>query len=294
MTKRKPKNRSGYVLVMTLLLVGLCGAVLARLAQHGLSQALAASRAAAELQEEWARKSCRLALLPRVERLLESAAAATEHDKLGWPYPDSIKAQFRLGRAECAVVLADEQARPNLNLLHTERPEQTPMIASSPFRGTGSRPLNVRLSPSLVPPSTPSARYFDSWGQVYDLTRAGGDFRSLRVAASQLTCWGNRRLNVARASDQALELVASLALNGPEVRALVEARQGYSGDLHEMLAQVDVPGRKKARLRRLLTDRSSCFSMWLTMTDGRRASELLAIHETGRQDVPPITSFHFP
>ena len=279
---------------MTLLLVGLCGAVLARIAQLGIGQALAASRAAEDLQQRWARQSCQLQLLPRAEWLIESAAAATEQDKLGWPFPATVESRFGLGQIKCEVVLADEEARPNLNLLHAEQPQQTMLVASSPFRGTYSRPLAVKLSPALVTPNAPEARCFNSWGQVYDLASAGTDIRSLRAPAFELTCWGSRRLNVARASDAAIELVSRLALNGGDVQSLVEARAGYAGDLNEILKQLDIPGPKKVRLRRLLTDRSSCYSMWLAMTRGDRTSAMLAVHDAGRRDIPATIAFYWP
>ena len=75
--RRSTAKRSGFVLVMTLVLIVIVAITTVSLARVSLQRAIMAVDAQAELDHEWAAKSCRLVLLDGADELFEGCLLYT-------------------------------------------------------------------------------------------------------------------------------------------------------------------------------------------------------------------------
>lgn len=261
----------GFTLVMTLVLIALAAALLGRIATRGLSTALE-SRTRLELtQQKWARESARIALLERAEWLFGDSDALAEEEGLGWPYPDKLQGVFDCGNQTYQFLLADEQAKVSLNTYHRLEPTGMAVLLANAQRNQATGlPLRQHAATPLRPQSGSLAPYV-TWGQVIDLPRlanvgkrfGGGKAGSIVEFCLPFSLRQDERLNIRRATDESLRLTAGLLLTPSETEKLVAARAGYSGELRDLLAPLDIPRRRLASLRRLLGDRSSAHSLWI-------------------------------
>lgn len=264
MHQAKRLRRRGFALVMALALTALAVASLARIASQGLALVLEARTRHETLQHDWALRSSRLVLLGEAERLLGDSNAWSETEGLGWPYPAERAGWFEAGGVVYQVLLADEQAKLNLNTIYELEPSGIINLLAETQR---DNPIPLRRSAG-VPPLRfdKNRRAYESWGTLVDLprlARSGRAAERLVAFASRYTLGEDQRLNVRRATDDALRQTARLVLTGAEAEELVEMRRGHAGDLRDWLDRVEIPSRRLVKLRRLLTDRSSAYSLWI-------------------------------
>jgi hypothetical protein len=288
---KRRRSRRGYVLLMTLVLIVIAVLCLAGLARRSLQLALDAKEAQDELQRRWLALSCREMLLDHAEELFIQAEDAVDR-RPQWPASKDSSAVFSTAGMQVRVVLGDEDAKLNLNSLYARRPDDV-------------RPLLIRyaggsLAPKLAPDVRPEAkrrkRSFASWGQVFDLAAvfSQGHGAELMTATGDLTCWGDAKPNIRRSSDAALQEAATLALNREAARKLVTARADFEGDLllPELLAKLDLRRTDQMKLRSALSDRSSCYSLWLELETPRRRWYYLWVQgDPAAGAVAPVQSF---
>src|SRR5687768_11408596 len=111
-----------------------------------LRRAAAAREAAEELQRRWGATSCRLAVMPAIESVL-----VDQERKLRRPVA-AHRARLRLGRQTFDLVLADEQAKANVNVLLDEADRATAETRMrEAMTGTGVGHLaRLRPDPTVV------------------------------------------------------------------------------------------------------------------------------------------------
>jgi hypothetical protein len=259
MTRRIRQN--GFVLLMTLGLIGLAAIALAGFARHSLALAVEAQDAQAEAQRRWGEVSCRRMLLGRAEEIFQSQSSADLAVKPSVTRPPLLSASFALGSQQFDIVLADENAKVNVNTLLREQPEKTQTAIHQLMGDRWAGTLQVHLS------AQPSNATIESWGQVFDMVNLPSSAStpdSLAAATTELTCWGDGRLNVRRASDASLRTVGGLVLKGDELADLLKVRQDWpDASLDDLLRQSSLRAGKLAELRRLLSDQSDCHSLWV-------------------------------
>src|SRR5687767_4145203 len=102
-------QRRGYVLVTSLGLLVLAATLLVSMGSLSMDRAMQAREAQEELQRRWGRISAQRPVLPNVERIL----ARLERKKQG-PVA-SHRVSIALGAQRVELVLADEQAKANVN-----------------------------------------------------------------------------------------------------------------------------------------------------------------------------------
>jgi hypothetical protein len=285
--RRRPKRaRRGFALVMTLVLVALAVATLARIASRGVALVLEARTRSERLQAEWAALSCRLVVLENAERLFGDSDAVAEAAGVGWPYPSERYGAFRIGKVMHHFLLADEQAKLNLNTVYELEPTTLAGILAE-AQHAATAPLR-RDAAAPVRPLGAEGRPYDSWGRVVDLARlstAEAGAESLVAITRQFSIVEEGRLNVRRATDDSLRRTAQLVLTAAETEKLVEARKGFAGDLRDWLAAVDIPSHRLVPLRRLLADRSSAYTLWV-WSESERGVTMSSVGETRGQTQP--------
>jgi hypothetical protein len=283
-------QRRAFVLVMVLALLTVCALCLAGLARRSLDAGEQVAIAQINLQRHWGTLSCERTYLPSAKDLLELEAAKRPASKQTWPLPASVGAEFDLGELHFSVLLADEDAKANLNVISPSNPDGPRTVTALVEQlATGVDGLAVHVQPLPTESSlsqTPSASNqataaYRSWGQVFEPTDAGspGEFAArLRDATRDITCWGTGRLNIQRASDEAIRLVCGSQIPADILGKLLAHRHepGVTG-LDTLLDQLALRTTDRSTLNRLLTDRSSHYSLWVLVRSPRRNWATLAI-----------------
>jgi hypothetical protein len=288
---RVPHPRRGaFVLVMVLALLTVCALCLAGLARRSLDVGEQVAAARTDLQRRWGVMSCARTYLPLAKNLLEGEAAKLPAQAQVWPLPASVGIEFDLGDLHFSVLLADEDAKANLNTISRSNPDGQRAVASvveERASGVEGVAVNVQAAPAQSASSqgtggsNQASAVFRSWGQVFEPTSActPGEFASrLRDVTRDITCWGSGRLNIQRASDEAIRLVCGSQI-APDILAKLLARRHDLGPmgLHALLDVLGLRNNDRLTLERLLTDHSSRYSIWILVQNPRRSWATLAI-----------------
>ena len=252
-------KRKGYVLLMVLMLLVIASLLSVGIARRSIELARSVALQDQELQTRWGRISVRTAVLNRAEILLRSREL-----RRGGPVA-SIETTIRLGDEQIHLLLSDEQAKLNLNLV--ARLQSLPAVRRSVSRLTeGEFFANLRPNPSASSERTdPPA--FDGWGSVYDLSPVlsarSDDLRLPNRLGKQLTCWGNGALRLNRASPMVFREFCEQVVSPETAVTLVTLRNRNPEWNLDRLIQATAPGNEERRLlRRYLTDRSRTHSLW--------------------------------
>jgi hypothetical protein len=315
-----PTRSRGYVLVMTLALLVLSATMLVTLSRAALRHAGAARSARDDLQRRWGALSCRRAVLAHAETILATAEAARKK-----PVP-ALVAAVRLGDLQFELIVADEQAKANVNaiLANADVPRAQTRIRQA-LAGFGLandvkiRPTYGRVSAPLLdsaradaPPGNDLSLTVGGWGQVFDdvapprLVRrpAGGKFAPAEI----LTCWGGGAVNARRAPDAALALAAGRSLTQVEINRLIDTRDALFQPRPLTLPPSEAsPGQPRSPAERFgallqstaseslknkgnlaLVEMSSCHSLWIiTRSSHREWYDLAVLDRTNPQR--PVT-----
>jgi hypothetical protein len=276
-------RRGAFVLVMVLALLTVCALCLAGLARRSLEAGEQVVTTQTDLQRRWGIVSCGRTYLPLAKELLEAEVAKLPAEARTWPLPASVTAEFDLGELHFSVLLADEDAKANLNAIcrsDSDGPRTVSTLVEQMAAGIDGLAVHVQpLAPQSVANQTTAA--FRSWGQIFEPTAAvcPGEFATrLRDATRDITCWGSGRLNIQRASDQAIRLVCGNQI-APDVLAKLLARRHEPGiaGLEALLDQLALHTTDRSTLERLLTDRSSHYSLWILVRSPQRSWATLAL-----------------
>jgi hypothetical protein len=271
------------VLVMVLALLLVCALCLAGLARRSLESGEQVATAQTDLQRRWGVLTCVRTYLPLAQDLLESEAAKLPAQARTWPLPSSVAAEFDLGELHFSVLLADEDAKVNLNAVcrdDSDGPRRVAAIVEQSATGVDGLAVHVQPLPSESVVNRASLAFL-SWGQVFEPTDSArpGEFATrVREATREITCWGSGRLNIQRASDEAIRLVCTNKVAPDIVGKLIARRRepGVTG-LAAVLNQLGLRDGDRGTLERLLTDHSSRYSLWILVQSPRRTWATLAV-----------------
>lgn len=295
------RTRRGFVLLTVLFVLALMAVALAGVCRTGLRRTMRASDAADELQRRWGATSLRTSLLPHADDLVDAANVP------GAAPVSTVHLAAMLGGQRFDLDVADEQAKANVNAL---------------YAATGSRPATeaavrelaaaagVRATPRLtmaVKPPHRKAASTDAEDQAAD--SAGGrpaaavgspsevfpdaDFDALRAATANLTCWGNGRVNVVRASAAVLRRMLSPELSAAQVQRLLAARADRPADkvrVDDLIAAAGADTAAGLIASDRLTTVSTVHSVWLVARGRSGTTRALWVRdETVSDDVRVFT-----
>jgi len=285
---KRAQAKSGFALLMALMLIAIAVVTLASLARRSTVAALNARGAAEELKLRWAVTSCQYALLGSVEKVLERTerGGPAHKDEQSERYKNQPVAQLalkcRLAGIDYELVLTDEQAKLNPNYLLKRHGRAGTEAILSRLSGVSrvargkAMVVKLRKTPllsNLLGKSEPLPAV-GGYGQVFENAsprQLVGDKWSPGAAAG-ITCWSDGKVNVRRASSAVIERACEKMVQPRVVNELLEVRKRNPyQDLQGMLAEVsalDAVGR--AKLSACLTDRSSCHGLWVIADTGQR------------------------
>ncbi len=276
MIKHMPRHvasRSGYVLVLTLGLLSLAAISLASLARHSLSLAVSVNAKSEEVQRRWGLFSARHFFSSQATLILDSKIPTDQAQAPPWPKLARHSLAFRLSQQGFSVLIADEDAKANLDLIVSRTPDQLGPIVRHLNESAGATELRLL-------PQSRADEPFETWGQVFDLTNlpTARQASELREATQHITLWGSRRLNLRRSTDATLREVARSALSPKIAGELVEVRKHWGGgDINTLLAELELRRSQQSAARRLFSNESKDYSVWIEVDNGQRTWSYLFV-----------------
>jgi len=296
---RQNRDRKGFVLLMVLMVLAIAAAVLAGTARRSGRAAIEAAGVLRDLQVRWGAASCKQFMLDHTEQLLarRNASCASGRSR------SEKRFAVRLGGIDFELILCDEQAKPNANVIAARFAAQGLQAALSnlqarrrnvlrtlPQPGTGQRTLLLRSqlhTPSGSAKPTGPARgpamtaqvttvaqlpqavpvLYESYDQLFELHHPS-QLLAGRDEQSALTlpvtCWGDGRLNFKVAGVAAMRAVLGDLLSEQQIRQLHEfASEKPNCTLAEALGALKLDHERAAVVSAYLTDTSRCFALWV-------------------------------
>ena len=290
--------RRGYVLLAVLAVLVLVMTALTTLSKLSLNRALAAADAQRRLQQRLGANSIEQALLPRAAGIFDRLEKQSEERRVATgtavPFPKTIRQAVTLNGVTYDVMIADEDAKLNLNqIYHLVGPART-QSAIAEVVGPSARRV-IRLTPATRPmkeelmaesvgdqddESAPSEnaipRAFRSWGEVFDLTAlsaAFGNDAALPNLTGEITCWGSGAVNIRRASDKSIQAAAAGVLSQAGADRFVSRyRENPTGSLEVLIQREANSETDRRRLRKMISETSTHFSLWIDASTTARKS----------------------
>ncbi len=269
-----PANRSGYALIMTLLLLAMAAIILVGTARKSVLRALEAQQAVDELQRRWVVQSCRHTLLERAEVALDPEAAYPDRHKQS-SKSGLARAQqrlhTRLNEMDYELVFTDEQAKRNLNNLSAAQAIELVKRRGGAPKPSAHDPAQagplVRLRPLIGTANSGGGRALRAYGQVLenpDPAKLIGTAKQLGWA-TDWTCWGTGRVNIRNASDAVVAHVGVDLVGSRLVDALLDARRDEpDAPLSKWLDQLGgLDDKQRNALTGTLTESSDCYGLWV-------------------------------
>jgi hypothetical protein len=251
-----------------------------------------------DLQRRWGRASCEKVLLAKAPAIFENAAL-----------PTVVREEIALGDQSFTMLLADEDAKLNLNWLYhqrgkpavaqtirrlmppmfTQAVELQPAIPSSNQKRAGADRSIVNFEVGRTPEA------FRSFGEVFNLPRLSqitGDDRILAAVSNELTLWSSGGINVRRASDAVLtEAIEVVVTDGLAKRLVMTLRKSPLTPLDIVLEKEVENVSDRKSLQQVLRRRSTHFSLWTEVTSKTSRSQYLAVLGVDRDGLPRRRSF---
>ena len=291
---KRDGKREAFVLLMVLLVLTIAGTLLAATAGRCSRQALSAGAAGRRLQVTWGARSCKAFFLPAAERMLQPLQ--------GRP-PEPVVTERRsleLGGVRFEMILSDEQAKANVNLLWADHGEQHAASSLSVLKSDPRGMLAVQLRPGVpdekVIRSLPLL--FGSYDQLFivwhprDLV---GAEEIGQPGQSQITCWGNGKVNFKNAPMSVMHHVLADVLTESQLDELVKLRLAVPDcTLEEAISHLELKEAVAQRVRKALTDTSLCHSLWVIARGRTRDWYSLFVEQTGdAENDSQSWSFHW-
>lgn len=294
------RRRRGLLLLIVVACVLIAGLAMVGVARHSLRLATDSVKSESELQQRWGAISLQRTLLrsaPGIFADLDKRSLAAGNTG---PFPSTVRSEILLGGIKFDVLLADEQAKLNLNSAYHERGKITAEQLARKLKGVGG--LRVRMLPEVANASRgtgsagrrktaedqaddseirPPPAAFRHWGQVFDLTHSPSGVAASQLvpaATARITCWGHGEVNIARAPDDVIEETCRAALGPGVARKLVKQyRENPMLNVQQIALQLEVNEREISALGQLVTTQSSTYSLWLNSTSLNGTQRWLAV-----------------
>lgn len=274
-------KRTGFILVVTLVMIAIAGILLTGICRHSLAMSLAVHQMTERLQKRWGMASCQRAAFRLAEEVLMETRIREDGSRDVQPLA-TTSLVMNLGGVDFDLLLADDQAKVNVNLLDANLDRETTTRTLESLAAGAD--VEVQLRPLVGDNIGADGLPYKRWEQVFSPRQLSLiDFPDHLVWASRnVTCWSaGSRLHFWAASDAAISCVAGLALSPIEVDRLMAQRGASpSGGLSELLDKLDLSRRKRTMLEQLLVDTRSSVSVWIRTGQGAQRSASFSVRMT--------------
>ncbi len=263
-------HKPGFILVMVLVVLAVCGALLGMAARRCARRALDASEALRQLQLRWGAMSCQATLLPAAEALLRQAELANQEPTA------AVNGSVSLGGIEFGLRLADEQAKADANLLAHRQGDRQLTASLRRLQSDRKRPLPVRLRPTRFLSGVISGvpiRYasYDQLLVFQSPSQLVGDAETAQSPVARITCWAGGKVNLKRADKTVLRRALAGLLDETQIDRLVDYRRKFPDcSLGALLRHLELKRDNRNVLEPLVTATSTCHSLWVVAGDAAR------------------------
>ena len=274
---RQPQ-RNGFILLMVLAVLFIAATLLAMGARKSCAKAIAAGEATQQLQVRWGSHTCARLALQNAELILTPREGDSE------PTTAAVS-QVVLNNIRFDIVLSDEQAKPSINTLASDAQNLSATL--------GPLLAGVRQVPPIEPrPSIPGGggaaiKPYEAFEQVFRIASPAQLLDMEQPSsgvASRITLWGDGRLNYHSASAEAMRLLTRGILNDEQVEMLLRYRTEHpKASMDDATASLKLEVALRDRLRKVLVDRSNCYSAWIIAAGPTRRWYQLSISSASPQ-----------
>jgi hypothetical protein len=266
---RRRSNKTGFVLILVLVVLAIAGVVLGSAAARGGRDAIRASTAERDLQLRWGNLSCRTAVLPLAQQMLQSADGTDGNGLPRKTFSVCVTRRITLAGVDFDLVISDEQAKANVNLLFARGGAGQVEASVAELQSDQSRALPLLLRPQAGQDRA-IRKYpleLGSYEQVFvvkhprELVESGFDELA---GQKRVTCWGSGRVNFKAADVPVLRQILAGVLTETQFDELVKYRSAQPDcTLEEALRKLKLTKEKGDDARKLLCEESSCQSLWV-------------------------------
>jgi hypothetical protein len=302
----KDGTRRGFVLLLVLVTLLVATTALTGTARQILELRRGVLREKETIQARWGMASCQKSVLPYAQGMFDEMQRTAKRGRGSKNlFPSQVRSRIVLGDQIIELVLSDENAKANINTLSTVSGGQTAGTIAKlvPVEAARSLSIDARAagtsmsirrgnSKEIAKALTDDRGYaYTSWGEVFDVPRLQNSLGNLNwpELTSSLSLFGDGRLNPFRAQDETvLEVCNTVTTDGLSRRVLDRVRETSLRDMSMILEQVVTNKEDRQALDLLLTEQSTCFSLWIS-SRGRvqehRKWSVRFVDATGRIEV---------
>ncbi len=256
------RQRKGFLLLGVIVLIAVATMILASVANFSFNHAHSTIQAQQECQLRWTAASSQRLLLHLLKEEPDRILQGIEQNGVGTPL------SLSLGDVSLQILVGDESAKLDLNLVHAERKNETASIVKR-FCEQG---VAVELQPK-VRNRDAKDNAFVSWGQVFAPTNYGATPIDLVVQTKQITCWG-KRVNINSAADEVLGETCSLVVGDIIANRIVRLRnEEASRSVGQILSLLEITAEQRQKLQRVLTDQSVSQTIWINASHNKGSFE---------------------
>jgi len=276
----KARRQKGFVLLVTLVLLTLAALAMVTICRAAILRVQAASEAQTDLQRRWGSLSCRAALLPQCADILQRAEAQSSR-------PIAVlQRALILGNQTFHLTFSDESAKADVGLLiRRQGKDQAELTIRRLSLGSPLAAGNVDLR---IPSNAPAP---DCFGDVFDgaTPKVLFDHEVGPSPQEALTCWSGGRVNIHRASEAVLREVCAGTLNLTQIHLLTEFQESQPTiAVADALKQLQLTASQRRDAEEILTDCTTCSSLWIECRTPRRSYWVLTVARQ-KQGSAPLT-----
>jgi len=281
----KARHPRGFVLLVTLVLLTLAALAMLAICRAAILRVQAASEAQADLQHRWGCLSCRAVLLPQCSDILRRAEAQSSQPMA------VLRRTLVLGNQTFNLTFSDESAKADVALLiRRQGKDQAELTIRRLSLGSPLAAGNVHLR---IPPNAPAP---DCFGDVFDGATPNVLFDHEVGPSPQetLTCWSGGRVNIHRASEAVFREVCAGTLDLTQIHLLAELQESQPTiAVADALEQLQLTAKQRRDAGQILTDSSTCSSVWIECRTPRRSYWMLAVARQAQGAAPISRSFEW-
>ena len=282
------RSRKGYVLLLTLLTIAISSLLLVAFARFSLNHAIETNMIENELQRKWGVASIQRVGMDRANGLLNRRSFDEETQSWQTIPQRESRAEFQLGGKVFSVILADESAKADVNLLlQSNVPESKIKKVIGKLSKTN---LNVHLQP-FKNPRTAKEQPIDSLNQLFSARDRELEPTEVYAASRNITCWSNR-LNYKTAADETLDqVVGALVGQAAGSQILSLRKQEPDKPLQEVIQSIQATPQTIRTLTRSLSETSVSQSIWIRVQDRDADSYSFLVRKTVAGSVKRFSAF---
>ncbi|MEM9420559.1 MAG: hypothetical protein AAGA25_16145, partial [Planctomycetota bacterium] len=274
---------------------------LAAVARRSLDASLQATRFERETQRKWIVKSAET-LLPELETFWETDSQSAP---LITPITASINpGEIDLGHHRVRLVMADEQAKANLNAVWGRhdpavvRAKLSELIASMGLQGPAEmRPVGSFESTAVGSESTWAT--FASFEQLVPPDVLQEQLRKDTHQGDQtlldsVTLWGDGRLRADRSTPPALNMALAPMLSPSQIDEWISLQSESAANSDPLsFDQLELTDRQRELLAGLVTSTSNSYSVRVHMNDGRRHRTTMSVRTDDEEQDARLIRFRW-